>query len=289
MVFNCKECRGAHSLGENICLKGIVEGFSQEYNVDTITLSHYIESQYFGDSVELIRHIIKFGNEMDNLSMRDPIAEYFGALPSRDRKKLKTFSQDIIAFDTLFTNTLDLFERSEPGSEQCAKCTSTTVEDLSYVCDIYEKIGRFILRQGFRVILERPTSMPVSAPSIRHKGEGYEIDLERPVYVAGTSSGMEPSREATELFTQLQTQVRRPVSGVAPPPPTPMPPSPRPKPTVTAESRRDSQIPSPAPSPAPPSTGFEKKSDIKIKCPNCGNPIRIGWRGCPICGTSLKD
>ena len=65
---NCINCPyGKHDLTLKRCMEGMINAYSREFNVKSIVLGHYIETQYFGLSIDLVKQLSYFANELDNL------------------------------------------------------------------------------------------------------------------------------------------------------------------------------------------------------------------------------
>lgn len=73
MHVRCKECPiNVSNLEYELCYQGILKAMQEEYNIDLLTLSHYVERQYAGEAIEILRKITQFTQELDQLAMRLP-------------------------------------------------------------------------------------------------------------------------------------------------------------------------------------------------------------------------
>ena len=174
MIMRCKECPATdHSLSSNICLGAVIRAYSKEFNVDAITLSHHIETQYFGDSINILRMMIQFSNDLENFSLRDTTLEHFNNY-AKEKKRLKldcakcylnpqnvfanlrkTFIEDIVEFYSTFSEKVNKIHNTDVSKrrEPCQECIRTTVADLNYVYDSFEDIAGEIVKSGFSIIL----------------------------------------------------------------------------------------------------------------------------------------
>ena len=169
MKLKCKSCPGPHAI-EGECLSPLLSGFAREYNVRKITVSHYVEKQYYGHSITLLGKITGLAGEMENLALRDPIKEYFGRKAQKERKRIactrcpldpgKLFSkmQGLVMMDVVrFYDYLKAAARKIPGfkkrTKQCSRCLEATTEDLHLAFDEYEKLAGFISANAYGIML----------------------------------------------------------------------------------------------------------------------------------------
>ena len=82
MVFTCKECSGPHNLGTEVCLKNVIQSYSKELMVENVGLSYYIDQEYFGSSMQILKLIRDILTDLDSFSSRNPHKEYF---PSKSK------------------------------------------------------------------------------------------------------------------------------------------------------------------------------------------------------------
>ncbi len=161
MVLKCKRCPGPHKI-EQKCLGPLLAAFSKEYDIDTVKMSHFIEKEYHGISIELLRKISQLADEIEDLSLREPTEEYSAYKGKNDPKKTvcqrctlyprKFFTKlrvllikDISKFYALnkkIVGKLPLFKKK---TSFCHRCIHDTTEDLNYIFDKYEKIVGFVL------------------------------------------------------------------------------------------------------------------------------------------------
>ena len=181
MTLECKSCPGPHAV-EDRCLGPLISAFSKEYDTKKITMSHYIEKQYYGASVKLLGKITNLGNELENLSLRDPVKEYFGRKVEKDRRsvactkctlnpgKLFPRMHNIVMkslphfYETLRTivNKVPAFKKK---TRSCGTCLNATAEDLNHIFDEYEKIVGFIASSAFHVMLQGNKGLYPGMPS----------------------------------------------------------------------------------------------------------------------------
>ena len=162
VIKECRRCKNPGDLTHKICLGRALQTLSLSPNVDLIDLEKYNVREYFGESMRLLKSILDFTRTLDNLSLRNPLMDYFGDVPEKDRRKLRcpvcplnpqsvfsrlknVFIGNIAEFPTYFYHVVDQFGKEPFYSERCKKCRATTIEDLNYVLRAYvewlEQIG----------------------------------------------------------------------------------------------------------------------------------------------------
>lgn len=169
--INCKY--GKHSLTLKRCLEGMINVYSKEFLVKNIVLGHYIETQYYGLSIELVNQLKYFAKELDNLSLREPVGQYYNVKNVTEGKKKKYpcfqcpinpermfsdlryyFSSDMQEFYSVLKTVIKR-ARSEKGrGGPCKKCVKTTIDDLNYIMDMFLEISEQIIRSGYGVMMK---------------------------------------------------------------------------------------------------------------------------------------
>jgi len=174
MVAKCKECGGRSTLKEGYCLSGIINSFSKESGVDTIILSHFIETQYNNKAIELIRMMTSLAGELTQLANRDPtqgmddgMGNPIPVSPEQRRaceqcrfnpaflypSLRDAFVMDIEEFYRRLNDVVMDVGNSAGSVGICGNCISTTLGDLNYIYDKFEELVRYIVRQGYQIVL----------------------------------------------------------------------------------------------------------------------------------------
>ncbi len=170
MSLECKGCPGPH-MPEGKCLGPLLAAFLKEYNVRKINVSHYIEKQYYGTAITIISKITNLSNEVENLSLRNPVKEYFGRKgvkegrrvpclkcavhPGRLFRKMRLLAiKDIQRFYNTLKSTANKIPQQKRKTKFCERCLHATTEDLNYIFDEYEKIAGFIANHAYNVMLQ---------------------------------------------------------------------------------------------------------------------------------------
>ncbi len=173
MIASCKECDGKADLKDSHCFSGILNGLCQEFNVDDIILSHYIESKYADDSMQILRMMVEIINELEHMGIRNPYTEYFefdSDLSSSQKNKHKDtcekcelspenifsslkkhFVKDLNIFYEEFSTILGKVQGQ--NHEKCARCVSETQSDLIYLFNKLENLRTLVIYKGFQIVI----------------------------------------------------------------------------------------------------------------------------------------
>lgn len=159
LVADCRSCeKGKADLDEDVCFGGILEAWGQGLGADTIVLSGTIETQYSGSAVELIDQMSGLLAELHRLSKKrhpkDKLCErckvspsvIFGGLESGLKKDLSDFYMGYRAVATKISDA-SFHDRA------CADCLASTKDDLNFFQARFEDLLRFIIREGFSIVL----------------------------------------------------------------------------------------------------------------------------------------
>ena len=173
MVADCKECEGEASLNEQACLTGILNGLAKEYNVDSVVLSHYIETKYADDSMQMLMMMVEILHQFEQMSIREPFKEYFAddeSLSSSGKNQQKTTCEKCefkpeMGFSALkkeflrdisgFYSELQKFSKRVGTNKQeaCAPCIKATKSDLIYLFNKLEDFRAFVIYKGFQIVI----------------------------------------------------------------------------------------------------------------------------------------
>ncbi len=173
MITDCKECKGHANLTDSTCLSGVLTGLYNEYNVDSVILSHYIETKYTHDSMQMLRMMVEILQDFEQLSIREPYNEYF-----KDNDQLTTQSQNqlklvcekcILKPENIFmklkrdfhSEISELYETLKRISQEvvnnsnddCSQCINATQSDLMYLFSKLENLRSFVIYKGFQIVI----------------------------------------------------------------------------------------------------------------------------------------
>jgi hypothetical protein len=158
----CREC-GQRELRDRNCFSSLLRAFANEVNVDKITLSNHVETQYFGKALSILKGITALSYEMRQLSLRTP-ATPSGKTPKRCSdctyhprlvftQLNEQFLRDVGLFYSLFHDTTVRFYEEEAKDYTCGECLLATREDFDYVYSRFENLLREIVKEGYAVVV----------------------------------------------------------------------------------------------------------------------------------------
>ncbi|MEE9150273.1 MAG: hypothetical protein V3U20_00375 [Thermoplasmata archaeon] len=175
MIADCKECggKGEASLNNQTCLTGILNGLCQEYNVNSVILSHYIETKYADEPMEILRMMVELVHDLEQLSIREPFEEYFAndtSLTSSSKNQQKSacercelrperlfnglkkhFLSDISLFYAELKDHSKQVADNKKG--ECTECIKTTKSDLVYLFNKLENFRAHVIYKGFQIVI----------------------------------------------------------------------------------------------------------------------------------------
>lgn len=173
MIADCKECQGDANLTDSTCLSGILKGLYNEYNINSVILSHYIETKYTHDSMQMLRMMVEILQDFEQLSIREPYNEYFNGnnqltSQSKNQQKMecekcqlkpeRIFSQlkedflsDISGFYETMKNISE--EVADNTNNECQLCINATESDFMYLFSKLENLRSFVIYKGFQIVI----------------------------------------------------------------------------------------------------------------------------------------
>lgn len=173
MIADCKECGGKADLTDSSCLSGILTGLYNEYNVNSVILSHYIETMYTDDSMQMLRMMVDILQDFEQLSIREPYLEYFHKnvkLSSQFKNQQKSKCEKcphkpgkifmdlkgkfIVNLDDFYGSIISISKEVGANSnEYCSKCIDTTQSDLMYLFSKLENLRSFVIHKGYQIVI----------------------------------------------------------------------------------------------------------------------------------------
>jgi hypothetical protein len=173
LIADCKSCMGRADLKDPKCLSGVLNGLHQEYNVDSVILSHYIETKYTHDSMQVLGMMVEILQDLDQLAIRDPFGEIFehnetispqiknqrkvscekcSLKPNNIFGKLReSFIRDMFIFYEDLKDISSQIQRNR--NEDCIECINGTQSDFLYLFNKLEKLRSFVIYKGFRIVI----------------------------------------------------------------------------------------------------------------------------------------
>lgn len=173
MVADCKECQGDSNLNNQSCLTAILNALCQEYNVDSVVLSHYVETKYADDSMQMLMKMVEIVHDLEQMGIREPYKEYFAKDPKlssslKNQQKntcqkcelkpekvfaglKKNFLRDLSGFYIELDNVIKKVVANE--NEACDRCMKATKSDLLYLFKKLEDLRAYVIYKGFQIVI----------------------------------------------------------------------------------------------------------------------------------------
>jgi hypothetical protein len=162
MRILCKEC-SQRDLKDRNCFSSLLRAFASEVNVERITLSNHVETQYFGKALSILKGITELSYQMKQLSLRTPSTPS-GKIPKRcetcefhPKKVLgdlnEAFLIDVGLFYSKFHDvTIRLYE-ADMEDFTCGECILATREDLDYIYGRFDVLLNEIVKEGYAIVV----------------------------------------------------------------------------------------------------------------------------------------
>jgi hypothetical protein len=132
---------------------------------DSIVLSGTVEKQYSGKALEVLSRMAELMAELERLSRRDPTAVE-GAKDAAKRcgkcilAPSKVFAdlpvllkKDMVGFYKEFRDRSVKVSDAQFNEALCVKCLASTKDDTAFVLDRFEGFLRFVVKEGFSIVL----------------------------------------------------------------------------------------------------------------------------------------
>jgi hypothetical protein len=174
MIFSCKKCDVDADIKNTHCMFGALKSLSEEFNIDSIILSHYIEKRYHGPMMKILNEMNDLIGEMDRMSYRNPFNESFEQEASLEKAQVKQqkhvcdncdinpqniipplknhFMKDIGEF---YLQLLQVTQLIKGGKQPrtCDKCIEATENDMVYLFNELEDLRALILYYGYKIVI----------------------------------------------------------------------------------------------------------------------------------------
>jgi hypothetical protein len=160
--MECRTCdRGRGSLNDGVCFNGVVGAIAEGMATDVILLSGRNETQYSGPTVEMVRMVSEMRRGLMRLSARRPEGQgkkgrACKECPADPDALFGDLSAELSKGVGPFYEALRWAAERVEGSSfdgPCTDCARSTMDDLHFLAVQYEDFVRFVLREGFSVVL----------------------------------------------------------------------------------------------------------------------------------------
>lgn len=168
MVINCRNCKQNYSIANPVCIAGILNSLTEVYMVDYIYVSHYLDTMYFGESVEVLERMKAILNQIDNFSLRRPEHQFklhhpkykkkipcsgCPVNPQRLFKQLKVdFRKDMELFHNRINPIMSEVHKFQPAQDYCNVCRYQTIENIDDLLVRFEDFVKLILLNAYKIV-----------------------------------------------------------------------------------------------------------------------------------------
>lgn len=160
LTLSCKECGGKGPFSDPGCLGRALEALSAESGVDSLIVSGHLECQLRPEGMAVLDRMVLLAGDLRQLSLRDPTrgcrdcsrcalrpGELFPSL----RAVLLT---DVAGFPAALRDRIArLLAMGQDAGQVCRRCLTATAEDLDMLSRAFEELARYIIKQGFQIVV----------------------------------------------------------------------------------------------------------------------------------------
>jgi len=166
MIFSCKQCDGPHNLGMKICMENVLKSYSKELIVKNVGMSYYIDQEYFGSSMQILKLTREILNDLESFSSRNPYKDYF---PSKSKNLCngcdlhpqsiyKRYSETILKGISTFYNDYSIHVKilgtKSYKTKECQKCRDRTIDEFYVILNRFIELSKEILRAAYSIKLD---------------------------------------------------------------------------------------------------------------------------------------
>ena len=152
---DCGNCPNGANLKDSRCLPRVLHSLDREFGITSLTLSHHIETEYVGDSMELLERMLSIKRLMERMS---------GRVPEPSDKDLSKCEKCELRPEMLFLDLVKKFEHNQghvhelllstsmkldkgKGS-RCKACVERTKSDMVFLSGYLVPFWRWIQTRG---------------------------------------------------------------------------------------------------------------------------------------------
>ena len=166
MIFNCKECEGPHNLGMKVCMQNVLQSYSKELIVENVGLSYYIDQEYFGSSMQILKLTREILNDLESFSSRNPYNDYFHSKSKnvcdgcelQPQTIYKRYSETILKGISIFYNDYSNYVKTlstkSYRTKECQKCRDRTIDEFYVILNRFTELSKEILQAAYSIKLD---------------------------------------------------------------------------------------------------------------------------------------
>lgn len=160
LTLSCKDCCGKGPFSDPGCLGKALEALSAENGVDTLIVSGHVECQLQHDGMAVLDRLVLLAGDLHQLSLRDPPHGYrdCGRCALRPKELFSSLRSvllaDVASFPVALRDRIArLLGLGRDAGEVCRQCLTATAEDLDLMSLSFEELARYIIKQGFQIVV----------------------------------------------------------------------------------------------------------------------------------------
>ena len=160
LTLECRDCGGRGPFSDPACLGRAMEALSAESGVDTLIASGPLESQLQPEGMALLGRMVVLAADLRQLSLRDPPRPLreCGRCALRPGELFSSLRSVLLADTAGFPAAVRdriarLLGYGQTAQEACRRCLTATAEDLDLVTQSFEELARYMIKQGFQIVV----------------------------------------------------------------------------------------------------------------------------------------
>jgi hypothetical protein len=160
LTLACRDCGGQGPFSDPACLGRALEALAAETGVDSLLVSGHVECQLQGEGMALLGRLVLLAGDLRQLSLRDPPrgTRDCGRCALRPGELFQSLRAVLLADAAGFPSSLRdrlarLLGAGAAAPETCRACHAATAEDLELVARSFEELARYIIKQGFQIVV----------------------------------------------------------------------------------------------------------------------------------------
>jgi hypothetical protein len=160
LTLSCKDCPGKGPFSDSACLGRALEALSAESGVDTLIISGHVECQVQPEGMAVLDRLVLLAGDLQQLSLRDPPHGFrdCGRCALRPGELFSSLRSILLADVACFPVALRdriacLLGLGQTAGQVCRQCLTATAEDLDLMSQSFEELARYIIKQGFQIVV----------------------------------------------------------------------------------------------------------------------------------------
>ncbi|MFW6145070.1 MAG: hypothetical protein ACOC55_05805 [Candidatus Natronoplasma sp.] len=150
LVVNCKRCGREHSIKN--CLPGLILSLEDEYDIDSIIASDFMEEQYIGPGVDILTQIRDIAGEIESFSSRKQEEKKCMDCELRPSTLYPSLKRNFIEEPGIIYLELGRLADKAKQKRGCSECIKSLTEELEVLGERAKELKKDVLAEGFDII-----------------------------------------------------------------------------------------------------------------------------------------